>query len=198
MNKFQILEDSVRNTFGRVMWSHKIQEKQADILPGLSSQIMWANIILASFTSAGVVSTVFLDRYWMKLASALVSFLSAAPASQHDALARQVVKAFTQITVIVLRINRGGDVARGELHIRLAGRATIQRIVPTFVGPVSPCVHLVHHQDMESIQKIRRVGEHVIDGRVATSPPIAAQGGDLAVLAQQLGPGQPRDQRFMP
>jgi hypothetical protein len=81
MNKFQILEDSVRNTFGRVMWSHKIQEKQADILAGLSSQIMWANIILASFTSAGVVSTVFLDRYWMKLASALVSFLSAAAAA---------------------------------------------------------------------------------------------------------------------
>ena len=80
MNKFQILEDSVRNTFGRVMWSHKIQEKQADILAGLSSKIMWANIILASFTSAGVVSTVFLDRYWMKLASALVSFLSAAAA----------------------------------------------------------------------------------------------------------------------
>ena len=30
-NEYSILEDSVRNTFGSVVWSHKIQEKQADI-----------------------------------------------------------------------------------------------------------------------------------------------------------------------
>ena len=29
--EYDALEDCTRNIFGRVMWSHKIQEKQADI-----------------------------------------------------------------------------------------------------------------------------------------------------------------------
>lgn len=78
VDNFQILEDSVRSTFGRVMWSHKIQEKQADILYSQAFWITAFNIILASSTSAGIVSIIFLDKYWMKIASAAVSFLSTA------------------------------------------------------------------------------------------------------------------------
>lgn len=32
MNDYYILEDNVRSTFMSVVWSHKTQEKQADIL----------------------------------------------------------------------------------------------------------------------------------------------------------------------
>ena len=35
-NEYAILEDSVRNTFGSVVWSHKIQEKQADIFRNIN------------------------------------------------------------------------------------------------------------------------------------------------------------------
>ena len=31
MNEYQILLDIVRQTFASVVWTHKIQEKQADI-----------------------------------------------------------------------------------------------------------------------------------------------------------------------
>lgn len=33
VDEYKILEDSVRNTFGSVVWSHKIHEKQADKTP---------------------------------------------------------------------------------------------------------------------------------------------------------------------
>jgi len=30
-DNYKIIEDNLRNTYGSVVWSHKIQEKQADI-----------------------------------------------------------------------------------------------------------------------------------------------------------------------
>jgi len=73
---YELLEDSVRNTFGSIVWSHKIQEKQADLY---SNQYRWmeiAKIATASLTSIGIVSLIFTDYMWLKLASALISFIS--------------------------------------------------------------------------------------------------------------------------
>ena len=32
ISKVQVLEDSIRNTLGSVVWSHKIHEKEADLI----------------------------------------------------------------------------------------------------------------------------------------------------------------------
>lgn len=76
LQDYEILEDSVRNTFGSVVWSHKIQEKQADIYSNQYRLMETAKITAASLTSVGIVSLIFTDHMWLKLISALVSFVS--------------------------------------------------------------------------------------------------------------------------
>ncbi len=75
-DEYSILEDSVRNTFGSVVWSHKIQEKQADIYFSQYKCMETIKIITASSTSVGIVSLIFTDQMWLKLASALISFVT--------------------------------------------------------------------------------------------------------------------------
>ena len=55
-DEYSILEDSVRNTFGSVVWSHKIQEKQADIYFSQYKCMETIKIATASLTSVGIVS----------------------------------------------------------------------------------------------------------------------------------------------
>lgn len=76
--KYDVLEDCVRNVFSRVMWSHKIQEKQADIQSHYSLAMTLTNITLSAATSVGLFSIIFVDRFWLKLISTLASFLSTA------------------------------------------------------------------------------------------------------------------------
>ncbi|MEK0306940.1 SLATT domain-containing protein [Bifidobacterium favimelis] len=76
--KYYLLEDCVRNVFGRVMWSHKIQEKQAEIQAHYSLAMTVTNVTLAAATSVGLFSIMFVDRFWLKLASTLASFVSTA------------------------------------------------------------------------------------------------------------------------
>ena len=75
-NEYRVLEDSVRNTYGSVVWSHKIQEKQADIYSSKYKYMETISIIAASLTSAGIVSLLFTDELWLKIASSLLSFIS--------------------------------------------------------------------------------------------------------------------------
>ena len=71
-NEYSLLEDSVRNTFGSVLWSHKIQEKQADIYFSQYKCMETIKIETASLTSVGNVSLIFTDQMWLKVLSALV------------------------------------------------------------------------------------------------------------------------------
>ena len=75
-DEFLILEDSVRNTFGSVVWSHKIQEKQADIYLTKYKFMETMNIVAESITTVGIVSLIFTNQLWIKILSSLISFLS--------------------------------------------------------------------------------------------------------------------------
>ncbi len=77
MNKDrEILEDNVRHTFMSVVWSHKIQEKEADILSEKFKLYELIRIVCASLTSVGLISLIFIDEFWIKLLSTIVSFIS--------------------------------------------------------------------------------------------------------------------------
>lgn len=76
MTNYEYLEGTVRNTFASVVWSHKIQEKQADIYADKYRCMETAKIWAASLTSVGIVSLIFTDALWIKLVSALISFVS--------------------------------------------------------------------------------------------------------------------------
>lgn len=69
-----MLEDIVRDSYASVVWSHKIQEKQADIYVEKFKKMETVNIVAASLTSVGIVALIFTDPLWLKLVSAIISF----------------------------------------------------------------------------------------------------------------------------
>lgn len=69
----QLLEAQIRECYGRVVWSHKTQEKCADIILKRNNLLKWAQIILSTLTTTGLVATIFGDVVWVKITSAIVS-----------------------------------------------------------------------------------------------------------------------------
>lgn len=63
----KMLEDVVRDSYASVVWSHKIQEKQADIYAEKFKKMETVNIGAASLTSVGIVALIFTDPLWLKL-----------------------------------------------------------------------------------------------------------------------------------
>lgn len=74
--KYQIIEDTIRHTFTSVVWSHKIQEKQADICSNKFRWMETIRIIAASLTAAGIFSIIFTDQLWLKIVSTCISFIT--------------------------------------------------------------------------------------------------------------------------
>ena len=74
IENYKMLEDVVRDSYASVVWSHKIQEKQADIYAEKFKKMETVNIEAASLTSVGIVALIFTDSLWLKLVSALISF----------------------------------------------------------------------------------------------------------------------------
>jgi hypothetical protein len=70
----EILESQIRECFGRVVWTHKTQEKCADILFWRNSVFKWAQIILSAITTTGILTSLFIDGKWVKVCSAIISF----------------------------------------------------------------------------------------------------------------------------
>lgn len=75
-NKYQLLLDVVRQNFASAVWTHKIQEKQADIYGENYSRLESLNILAASLTSCGIVSTIFYENLAAKIIAALLSFVT--------------------------------------------------------------------------------------------------------------------------
>jgi hypothetical protein len=70
----QVLLDEVRQNFASVVWTHKTQEKQADIYANRYKIFETCNIIFAGVTSCGVVAIFLCDEYITKVLTTLVSF----------------------------------------------------------------------------------------------------------------------------
>ena len=51
------LEGQLRECFGRVVYTHKTHEKQADILLRNLSIITWTQIVLSAITTSGIIAT---------------------------------------------------------------------------------------------------------------------------------------------
>lgn len=75
-NEYQMLLDEVRQNYASVVWTHKIQEKQADIYHEKYAKLETVNILVASVTSCGIVSTIFCDNIWAKIIAAVLSFIT--------------------------------------------------------------------------------------------------------------------------
>lgn len=75
-NEYQILLDEVRQNFASVVWTHKIQEKQADYYRKKYTWLETTNIIVAAFTSCGIFSLLFCDAFATKIITAILSFIT--------------------------------------------------------------------------------------------------------------------------
>lgn len=72
-NSKQLLESQIRECYGRVVWSHKTQEKCADIVNRRNDRLKLTQIILSALTTTGLIATIFGDALWVKIISAIVS-----------------------------------------------------------------------------------------------------------------------------
>ena len=76
MAQFSSLEDQVRECFGRIVYTHKTHEKMADQCSATLRRNKGAQIWLSALTSSGIVSTFVIEETWLKIATAVLSFLS--------------------------------------------------------------------------------------------------------------------------
>ena len=70
---YSVLEDVVRDLFIRAVWSHKTQEKQAEIYQKRYVWMKTVEITCASLTSVGIISTIFSDCLLLRIISAVLS-----------------------------------------------------------------------------------------------------------------------------
>ena len=70
----EILLDEVRQSFASVVWTHKIQEKQADIYASEYKYCKIISIFTNAITSCGIITLFFCDSDIAKFFTALISF----------------------------------------------------------------------------------------------------------------------------
>jgi hypothetical protein len=68
-----ILEAQIRECYGRVVWTHKTHEKCSDILEKRNSKIKLSQIVLSALTTTGIFVSVFGDKAWIGIVSAIIS-----------------------------------------------------------------------------------------------------------------------------
>ncbi len=62
---------NIRKLYNNVVWTHKIQEKESDILHKKQVIFNVLSIILLSLTSSGILSTIFINEIALKIISAI-------------------------------------------------------------------------------------------------------------------------------
>lgn len=72
-NEYQILEAQIRENYGKIVYSHKTQEKCADILSSRNTRIKNAQIILSALITTGLLVRVFKGAEWALLVSTILS-----------------------------------------------------------------------------------------------------------------------------
>lgn len=72
-SQIKIVEAQIRECFGRVVWSHKTQEKCADIISNRHNWVKIIQIILSALTTTGVLVAVFGENQTIGIITASIS-----------------------------------------------------------------------------------------------------------------------------
>lgn len=72
-SQVKIFEAQLRECFGRVVWTHKTHEKCADILNRRNSNMKLTQILLSAITTTGIMISVFGEKQWVGIVTALIS-----------------------------------------------------------------------------------------------------------------------------
>ena len=68
----------IRESFGRVVYSHKTHEKEAERFSSSSIRTKWVNIILTSLTSGALISTIITSQTLLAYISAILATITLA------------------------------------------------------------------------------------------------------------------------
>lgn len=69
---------AIRESFGRVVYSHKTHEKAIERLYRRDSRVKWTNVVLIGFTFSGVLNALLAGGFYLNLTTAIVSGVSLA------------------------------------------------------------------------------------------------------------------------
>ena len=72
-NEYDLLESQLRENYGKIVYSHKTQEKCADILTKRNNRIKNAQIILAALITTGLLVRIFKGQEWALIVSTILS-----------------------------------------------------------------------------------------------------------------------------
>jgi hypothetical protein len=68
------LEEQLKEYYGRVVWTHKTHEKQADIYTLYNNSLKWCQIIITALVTSGTIATIIRSE---TIVAILTGFLSA-------------------------------------------------------------------------------------------------------------------------
>lgn len=71
----RLLVAEIRESFGRVAYTHKTHEKAADIKRKRDSTMRITQIVVSSLTTAGVFAVLISNQWWLKVCTAVVAAL---------------------------------------------------------------------------------------------------------------------------
>lgn len=69
----EVLIAEVRESFGRVAYTHKTHEKEADAWKTTDDRVRLLQVVLSVLTTGGLLAIIVTDEFWLKVASAVVS-----------------------------------------------------------------------------------------------------------------------------
>ena len=72
-DRSNILDAQLREAYGRVVYSHKVHEKEADTLLARLSRIKLGQIVLPAISTGGFISVFFGTGWWGSVAGAICS-----------------------------------------------------------------------------------------------------------------------------
>lgn len=75
-NMDQVNLQTIRESFGRVAYSHKTHEKEADKLTKDAGRLKWANAILTALTTGTLLTVLITDQRSVEVISASLAFLT--------------------------------------------------------------------------------------------------------------------------
>ncbi len=76
MDKNNVLLAVARQNYASVVWTHKIQEKQAEIYAKEYKTLETINIIVAALTSCGIIASIFCSSIISQILTAVLSFIT--------------------------------------------------------------------------------------------------------------------------
>ena len=69
----EYLESQLRQKLASVVWTHKIQQKQADYYKRIYSIMETIRIIFYAIITSGTISSIFVDKIYVKVITAIIS-----------------------------------------------------------------------------------------------------------------------------